>query len=48
MRATDCAELRAHGYEVRPERETIANESGQRVMQLVSRVRQPFLTSTAR
>jgi|SRR6266404_2988830 len=48
VRATDCPELRAHGYEVRPERETIADESGEHVMQLRSRVRQPLLSSTAR
>ncbi|KAH9983543.1 kinase-like domain-containing protein [Russula compacta] len=33
VRATDCAELRAHGYEVKPEPEAIADENGENVME---------------
>jgi len=40
--ATDCAELRAHGYEVKSEVGAIADESGEDVMELLSRVRRPL------
>jgi len=48
IRATDCAELRAHGYEVKPEAVAIADESGEHEMELLSRVRQPLPTHTLR
>ena len=48
VRATDCAELRAHGYEVKPEAVAIADESGEHVMELLSRVRQPLPTHSLR
>jgi len=43
VRATDCAELRAEGYEVIPEEEAIVDEFGGRAELLVE-VRQPLPT----
>jgi len=48
VRATDCAELRAHGYEVKLEAVAIAGESGEHEMELLSRVRQPLPTHSLR
>ena len=45
--ATDCAELRAHGYEVKPRVEEVVDES-RGVMKLLSKVLQPLSTYAPR
>jgi hypothetical protein len=45
---TDCAEIRAHGYEVKPEAGEIVDESGKYVLKPLYKVWQPLSTYTPR
>jgi len=45
-RGTDCAELRAHGYEVEPQ--DIEDETGSVIMKPLFNVRQPLSTYAPR
>jgi hypothetical protein len=46
--AADCAELRAHGYEVKPQAKDIVDPCGKYILETFYRVWQPLYTYTPR
>jgi hypothetical protein len=48
VNGADCAELRAHGYEVEPQAKDIVDPDGKYVLQALCRVWHPLYTYTPR